>query len=117
MLVPNVQHIPKPLGYEQRGRRAFALDQRIGDDRGGVNDDSVDITRANAGRSHDMRHADKESFKQVVMGGQNLVNGQHAGRVTQHDVSKCTSDIDRKRIRHIALRRIVFTHTIISSSI
>ena len=78
MLVADMQDIAESFRDQQRRRPAFALDQHVGDDGGGMDHDAVDVARADLGRLHYVRHAGEKSFQQVVMGGQHLVDGQHA---------------------------------------
>ena len=49
MLVADAQDVAKALGDQQRGGRPLALDQRVGDDGGGVHDDAVDVARREPG--------------------------------------------------------------------
>ena len=100
MLVADMQDVAESFRDQQSRRLALALDQHVGDDGGGMDHDAIDIARADPGCLHHVRHAGEKSLQQVVMGGQHLVDGQHARRVTQHDVREGAADIDRERIRH-----------------
>ena len=78
MLVADMQDIAESFRDQQRRRPAFALDQRVGDDGGGVDHDAVDLARPDLGRLHHIGHAGEETLQQVVMGGQHLVDGENA---------------------------------------
>ena len=78
MLVADMQDVAESFRDQQSRRPAFALDQHVGDDGGGVDHDAIDFARTNLGRLHHVRHAGEKSLQQVVMGGQHLVDGQHA---------------------------------------
>ena len=79
MLIADMQDVAEPFGDEESRQLAFALDQDVGDDGGGVNHDAVDFARTDARGLQHIRHAGKKPLQQVVMGGQHLINGQHAG--------------------------------------
>lgn len=99
VLVADHEHIAEALGDDQRGRRSLALDQRIGDHRGGVHDDAVHVAGLDAGLRQNRMHA-AEAAQQVVMGGQRLVDGERAVGLPQHDIGEGAADIDGQGIGH-----------------
>ena len=78
MLIADMQDVAETFRDQEGRRPAFALNQNVGDDCGGVDHDAIDFARTNLGGLHHVRHAGEKSLQQVVMGGQHLVHGQHA---------------------------------------
>ena len=66
MLVADRQHIAKTLGDDERRRQSLALDQRIGDDRGGMHHDAIDRVRGDAGLPQHGVDAPEEAFQEIV---------------------------------------------------
>jgi hypothetical protein len=92
MLVCHFQGISKALGAQQADFRAFALDQRIGRQRGPVND-QVDIARLYAGLVQCERHAFQEPELGLPGGGQHFADGPLSA-VFQDHVGESPADVD-----------------------
>ncbi len=100
MLVADREDVGEALGDDERGGRPLALDQGIGDQGGGVHDHPFDAFGTYAGLGQDQVDAAEEAFREVVMGGERLVDGDRPVRPPQHRIGECAADIDSQRIGH-----------------
>jgi hypothetical protein len=78
VLVADREHVAEALGHDERRRQALPLDQRVGDDRGGMDHHAVDRIGCDAGLAQHGIDAPEEAFQQVVMRGQRLVDAEAA---------------------------------------
>ena len=96
----DLDDVPKTRRGEQRGARALALDQRVGGERGAVDDHAHVARRAPGARQRlpDRRH---ETLRRIGIGGQDL-GGRERVAVGEHDVGERSADVDGEAGGHAA---------------
>ena len=93
-LARDLQDVAEAVRRDQAGLRALALDQRIGEERRGV-DDTADVARRDAVAFEDAADAGDDAPRRVVGGGGFLPDRDaRAGGVEDDDVGERATDID-----------------------
>ncbi len=86
----DLEHVPEPLGGDEAGQHALALEQGVDPD-GGPVDDEAAVGQARPR----LVHAPENPLEQVVRGGEGLGVHQGAGRLVQRDqVREGATDVD-----------------------
>ena len=99
-LAADLQRVGEACGGEQPGDRAPALDERVGEQRGGV-DDPGEVARRQAVLTQEPLDARGDGPGRVVVGGQDLaVELPAAGLVVDDDVGEGAADVDSERVAH-----------------
>ena len=93
----DLQHIAEACGGDQRGARALALDQRIGEERGRMHH-TADLGRQPAGAAQDLQRPRQRTARRVVGRGAFLPDvGAAGGGVVQDEIGEGAADIDTQR--------------------
>ena len=95
MLVTDQQRVAETVGRDQPGAPRLALDQGVGDQRGGVNDRGGDLRRAHVGAAEQLGDPLAHPVEGIGRGRQHLLDVDRAGGgVEQHDVGERATDVD-----------------------
>ncbi len=87
---PDLEHVPEPLGGDEAGQRALALEQGVDPD-GGAVDDEAAVGQARAR----LVHAAEDALEQVVRGREGLRVHHRPGRLVERDqVREGAADVD-----------------------
>ena len=108
MLVADLQRVAEARRGDDTGPTDLALDQRIGDERGGMHDWLGDVGRFHSGLGQHLANSSAYSIEWGVRGGECLFH-EHpsAERVEQYEVGERAADVDRQPPVTFGLR----THT------
>ena len=98
VLVGDLQRVAVAPGHEQRRHGAFALDYRVGRQRGAVQDET-DVAGRDPGALQDLHDAVHEPVGRRVGGREHLAGGLLAGAV-ENDVGEGAADIDGQAYLH-----------------
>ena len=95
VLVADEERVAEALGRDEAGAAGLALDQCVGDQRGGVHDRRRHVAGLDVGACEQRRDAGANPVEGVLRGGEGLVDHDVAGRcVEQHHVGEGPSDVD-----------------------
>ncbi len=95
-LPPDLERVLVAGRGDESGRRALALDERIGNE-GRAVDDVAHVARRHAGPGEGSPHGVEDTRRRLLRGGQNLLHhGAGPARVEEHDVGERSSDVNRQ---------------------
>ena len=84
LLAPDLDRVAEALGGQQRGPRAFALDDRVGDQRGAV-DEMLHLGGFDSGLLQGLDQHGLDRLRRIGRRGQHLADGERAGLIVHHD--------------------------------
>ena len=95
MLVADQHGVAEPVGRDDSCATDLALDQRVGDQRRGMNDRSGDLRGPHAGLHQQLAHAGAHAIEWRPGGGEGLVDDHPpTGSVDQHHIGERATDVD-----------------------
>ena len=97
-LAPDLERVREAFGGDEAGHRALALDQRVGEQGGGV-DGPGERGGIEPGLSEQPRRARGHRARRIVVGGEDLAAPPPAGVVVvRHQVGEGPADVDPERV-------------------